>query len=132
MLTVNAISQPSAAPKTGILQTALGAYQFTPGICVIYKDGEDYDIEIQGPGVAPDGEKVYFELSSTGNEISVKLGVDERFKSSERKLLAGKYVSQEFTLKVDGKIITVTDISLVNNNGEPVKGDASLLINCNI
>ena len=120
----------SVGEHSGVLQTAQGAYQFTPTSCLFNKEDGVYDIEIQGPGQTPDGEKFYFELSSTGNEMSVQLGVDAPFQSPERRLVAGQYVSEAFTLDVSDKSLSIPKLVLNNERGERVDDNASLQIDC--
>lgn len=122
--------QSSAAAETGVLETSAGRYHFTPTTCAIYRqDGVD-DIEIQGPGTAPDGEKFFFGLSSTANAITVGLGVDSPFASPERQLMAGQYVSQEFTIVASGQQLSVAALVLVDENRALVDDSATLHIDC--
>lgn len=123
-----------AAPATkhsGVLQTKQGAYRFTPTSCIFHKENGVYDIEIEGPGTAPDGEKFYFELTSTGNGVAVKLGVDGRYQSSDRKLIAGQHVTEAFTLDVSDKSLSIPKLVLADSNGQRVDDSASLRIDCN-
>ena len=120
----------SAGKHSGVLQTAKGAYSFTPTSCVFHKEDGVYDIEIQGPGRTPDDEKFYFELSSTGNEMSVMLGVDAPFQSPERRLVAGQYVSEAFTIDVSDKSLSIPKLVLNDGRGELVDDSASLRIDC--
>lgn len=122
----------NAGKHSGVLQTAKGAYRFTPSTCVFHKEDGVDDIEIEGPGQTPDGEKFYFEFSSTGNEMIVKLGVDTPFQSPERRLSAGQHVSEAFTLDVSSQSLSVPKLVLKDGNGEQVDDSASLQINCNM
>lgn len=122
--------ESSAAAKTGVLETSAGRFEFTPTACIIYsQDGVD-DIEIQGPGTAPDGEKFFFELSSSANAMTIGLGVDGPFASPERQLKAGGIGSQEFTILTSGRQLSVADLMLVDENGAPIDGRAALSIDC--
>lgn len=122
--------ESSAAVETGVLETAAGRYEFTPTTCGIYsQDGVD-DIEIQGPGTAPDGEKFFFELSSTANAMTIGLGVDRPFASPERKIHAGRVYSQEFTIVASGRQLSVADLVLVDENGASIDDGATLTIDC--
>ena len=112
------------------LETSAGAYIFTPTICAVHKEDDVYDIEIGGRGIAPDGEEFYLEFSSTGDELSVGLGVDGPFASAARELRAGRWVSREFTVDVSGGTITVLNLALVDENGQSVDGDATLKVDC--
>lgn len=115
---------------TGILETSAGSYVFTPSTCAIYRgDGVD-DIEIQGPGMAPDGEKFFFELSSIANAMTIDIGVDSPFASPDRQLMAGRVASQEFTIVVSDRKISVSGMVLVDENGGPIDGDATIKIDC--
>ena len=57
--------------KTGVLESPVGTYEFTTTVCRIFLEDNFEDIEIMGPGTAPDGENFYFELSSTGNSTGL-------------------------------------------------------------
>lgn len=118
------------AAGSGALETAAGRYEFTPSTCAFYEQDGIYDIEIRGPGTAPDGEKFFFELSSTANALTIGLGVDRPYASPERKIEAGRVVSQEFEIVVAGEKLTVSDLVLVNEDGAPVGNGATLSINC--
>ena len=119
----------SASP--GILETSTATYEFTPVTCIIYMEDGVPDIEVQGPGLAPDGESFFFDFSSTANEITIELGVDEPYESVGRKLQAGQYVSTAFEVDVSDGIISVTGLDLVDGQTEPVEASASLRIDCN-
>lgn len=121
----------SANKHSGVLQTKQGAYRFTPTSCTFHKEDGVYDIEIEGPGQAPDGEKFYFELTSTGNGVAVQLGVDGRFQSSDRKLIAGRHVTEAFTIDVSGQSLSIPKLVLADSNGRRVDDSASLRIDCN-
>lgn len=114
----------------GVLETSSGIYQFTPNVCAIYSEDGIDDIEIGGPGTAPDGEDIYFELSSTANELSLGLGVNSAFAHAERSLKAGRYVSKEFTLAVMNRQISADDLVLIDENGTIIDDGASLTIDC--
>lgn len=114
----------------GVLETTAGSYGFTPQTCAIYQDEGAYDIEMGGPGTAPDGEVFYFEFSSTANALSVDLGVDSRFASAERVLQAGRHVSEEFTVQVEGEVLSIAGLVLVDENGQLIDEAASLRVDC--
>lgn len=116
--------------RIGTLQTSAGLYAFTPRSCLIHIEDGVPDIEIQGPGIAPDGEKLYFDFSSTANEMSIELGVDTPFTSMDRLLKAGQFVSTAFTVEVSENIISVADVHLVDEQGVLVDANASLRIDC--
>ena len=118
------------AGKTGILQTSAGTYEFTLASCGIFKEGDIDDIEIRGAGKTPKGEKFHFDLTSTGNEMTINLGVDQPFKSSDRQIRAGQYVSQPFRLVVTGRVVTVTELKLVDERQQSIDTNAHLSINC--
>lgn len=123
-------SESSTVAATGALETSAGRYEFTPTTCGIYsQDGAD-DIEIQGPGTAPNGEKFFFELSSTANAMTIGLGVDRPFASPERRIQAGRVYSEEFTIVVSGKRLSVAGLILVNENGGSIDDGATLTIDC--
>lgn len=125
-----ATAHTATAEHNGSLKTAQGIYKFTPRSCFFHQENGEYDIEIEGPGEAPDGEKLYFDLTSTGNAVSVKLGVDSRYTSSDRKLMAGQHVSQPFTFNVSDQVLSIAKLILVDENGNTVDENASLTINC--
>lgn len=119
-----------ATAYSGAMQIAGGTYQLSPTICVIHKEGEVYDIEVEGQGTAPDGEKFYFGLSSTGNAVRLNLGVDGRFESSDRILTGGQHVTEPFALDVAGRNLTIAKLVMVDGNGQKVDDHASLKIDC--
>lgn len=120
----------SKAAGASVLETSAGRYEITPTTCAIYsQDGID-DIEVQGPGTAPDGEAFFFELSSTANEITLGLGANGPFSSPERRLKAGRYVSQEFTIVTSGRQLSAANLVLVDENGASIDDRAALSINC--
>src|SRR5690606_12925738 len=120
----------SAAVAISALETSAGRYEFTPTTCAIYsQDGFD-DIEIQGPGTTPDGEKFFFELSSTANAMTIGLGVDGPFASPERRIQAGRVYSQEFTIVASGRQLSVAGLVLVDENGASIDDGATLTIDC--
>lgn len=127
-------SQSGAAVTTmkasGVLETSLGTYEFTPTSCGVHSENGVLDIEIGGPGKTQDGEEFYFELSSIANQIIVELGVDGPFKTSDRQLRAGQYSSQTFTVDVADEVISVTGLVLVDEKGDRVDADANLRIDC--
>jgi hypothetical protein len=130
LLVLSACSAQAGNSHPGVLETSAGVFAFTLTSCSVYRgDGVD-DIEIDGPGTAPDGEKFFFELSSTGNELTIGLGVDGPFASPERRLKAGRYVSQEFTLVVSERQMSASGVVLVDENGALVDGNATLTIDC--
>lgn len=124
---------PATAEKaTGVLQTSLGDYRFTPTVCTLHKEDGFDDIEIHGPGTGPDGEEFYFELSSTGNHIVLQLGVNGPFASSERKLQAGQHLSEEFAVEVSGRKFSVPNVILVDENGQQIDTSAKLEVDCSL
>ncbi|MBB6261090.1 hypothetical protein FHS77_001638 [Paenochrobactrum gallinarii] len=118
------------AAGSGILETSAGRYEFTPTTCAFYEQDGAYDIELRGPGTTPDGEKLFFELSSTANALTIGLGVDRPYASPERQLKAGRIYSQEFDIVVADEKLTINDLVLVNEDGAPVGDGATLSINC--
>jgi len=130
MFATSGAAQDSEEALGGILSTTLGDFTFTPKVCAIYLRDDEPDIEIGGPGTSPDGEDLYFELSSTANALSVSLGADSAFQSSNRKLKAGRFDSTEFTLEVRDDTITARELQLVDQDGATVDAAAQLHINC--
>ena len=118
-----------SAPKSELI-TPQGRYEFSPRNCSIHIEEGSYDIEIDGPGTAPDGEIFFFEFSSTANAISINLGVNQPFKHSDRQIKAGQYVSETFEIEVTDNIITVQDIIFRGISDEILDGNGSLLIDC--
>ncbi len=110
---------------SGVLDTSTGTYQFTPSSCGVHYEDGVLDIEIGGPGTAPDGEIFYFELSSIANQIIIELGVDGPFKTSDRQLRSGQHTSETFTIDVSDKLISVSGLVLVDEQGDRV--DAPLV-----
>jgi len=120
----------TAITASGVLDTSMGIYQFTPSSCGVHYEDGVLDIEIGGPGTAPDGEIFYFELSSIANQIIIELGVDGPFKTSDRQLRAGQYTSETFTIDVSDKVISVSSLVLVDEQGDRVDANANLRIDC--
>ena len=116
--------------KTGMLESPVGTYEFTTTVCGIFLEDNFEDIEIMGPGTAPNGENFYFQLSSTGNSMTISIGSEGPFDSSDRQLQAGQHVSEPFTVETSGEFISVPHITLVDEVGWRIIGDASLRINC--
>lgn len=117
---------------SGLLETSLGTYEFTPTSCGVHYEDGVLDIEIGGPGETQDGEKFYFKLSSIANQIIVELGVDGPFKTSDRQLRAGQHSSETFTVDVSDEVVSVTGLVLVNEQGDRVDANANLRIDCNL
>lgn len=113
---------------SGVLETSAGSYLFTPVSCGIHEEDGVYDILIAGPGKAPDGEAFYFDLSSS--EMSIDLGVDVPFKTSDRQIRAGQYVSQPFNIDVSDRIVSVSSLALVDERGQSIDANAGMRINC--
>lgn len=118
-----------AAPKSKLI-TPQGRYEFSPRSCSIYVDDGSYDIEISGPGTAADGEIFFFDFSSTANEMSISLGVNQPFKHSDRQIKAGQHVSEKFEIEVNDNVITVQDIIFRGISDEIMDGTGNLLIDC--
>ncbi|MHA6732321.1 hypothetical protein [Devosia sp. A369] len=122
----------TAAVAVGTVVTKAGVYILKPTSCGFHhEDGFD-DIEISGPGTAPDGEKIFFELSSTANEMTMALGADGPFDTVERRVKAGRFVSEEFRLEVSGKTVSASGMVLVDQNGERIDSNAALAVECGI
>ncbi|WP_417423488.1 hypothetical protein [Hoeflea sp.] len=121
----------TVGPSAGVLETSATTYAFTPVTCIIHMEDGVPDIEVQGPGLTPDGESFYFDFSSTANEMTIELGVDEPYQSAGRKLQAGQYVSAAFEVDVADGIVSVTGLNLVDGQSEPMDASASLRIDCN-
>ena len=126
---------PTPAPaKEGVLTTGAGEYRFTPQTCAVAQEGAEYDIEIEGPGKAPDGEPFWLSFSSTGNELGVSLGVDKPFASSTRSLKAGQHISSPFKVEVSGRQVRATGIELRRIEDQrdtvAVPGPSSLQVDC--
>ncbi len=115
---------------TGTLETSVGLYTFTPTTCVIYQSTDGDDIEVQGPGTAPDGEAFFFELSSTANALTIGLGVEGPFASPERRLKAGRFASREFVIVATEQGLSAAGLVLVDEHGAAVDGNAALNIDC--
>lgn len=114
--------------RTGVVETEGGAYSFSPTSCGVHVEDGFNDIEISGPGTAPDGEPVFIEFSSTANELDIALGVNTPFASADRILRAGQHVTQTMDIQVDGRTIRVAHLVLVDSDGQRQTG--SLEINC--
>lgn len=115
----------------GVLETAITTYAFTPVTCAVYIEDGIPDIEVQGPGLTADGDSFYFDFSSSANEMTIELGVEEPYETVGRKLQAGQYVSTAFEVDVTDGIISVNNLDLVDGQSEQVDASASLRIDCN-
>lgn len=124
-------SNTALADPKGELVTPQGRYEFSPRSCLIYVNDGSYDIEISGPGTSPDGEIMFFDFSSVANEMTIKLGVNQPFKHSDRKIKAGQHVSETFEIEVSDNVITAQNIILRDATNELLKGTSSLMIDCN-
>lgn len=131
IITILGVSSTAQAAQQGVLETPNGRYEFTPRSCGVHVEDGVYDIELNGPGVAPDGEKIYFEYTSTGNAISVELGVDQPFKSSDRQIRAGQFITEKLNLEVNDNKIEITDIVLMDENNAIMNGKGALVVDCN-
>ena len=119
---------------TGVLKTAQGDYTFEPTVCGVYQEDNFDDIEIHGPGTAPDGEAFFFELSSTAESLSLALGVNKPMTHSDRVIKAGRWSSESFVVAIseDRKQFSAKDIVLVDWNQNRIDGLASLEIDCRL
>ncbi|HHX83038.1 MAG TPA: hypothetical protein GX696_08675 [Pseudomonadaceae bacterium] len=118
----------------GVLKTAQGDYTFEPTTCGVYREDNVDDLEIHGPGTAPDGEAFFFELSSTAETMSLSLGVNKPMTHSDRVIHAGRWNSEPFVVAIseDGRKFSAKDIVLVDWNQNRIDGLASLEIDCSM
>lgn len=116
------------AAHTGVVETEGGRYTFSPTSCSVHVEDGFNDIEISGPGTAPDGEPVFIDFSSTANALDIALGVDTPFASADRILRAGQHATQTMDIQVDGRTIRVAHLVLADSDGQHQTG--SLEINC--
>lgn len=130
LFAATSLAAASPAAQRGTLETAGGAYEFEVASCGIHADGDGYDVALRGPGTTPDGERFHLDLSS--GELTIDLGVDAPFKTSDRQIRAGNYISKEFALEVADRVVTVTDLVLVDERGQSIDPDARLQINCSL
>ena len=116
---------PATAPagsSSGVVETAGGRYTFTATSCAIHLEGDRWDVEIAGPGEAPDGEKVFVQFSSTGDVLTIDLGIDSAFESSERSWQAGQYITNKLKVDVSGRTVRVAELELVDVQGNRQPG----------
>ena len=113
--------------RTGVVETAAGRYRFTPSTCAIHDEDGVPDIEVGGPGTAPDGEPIHVGFSSTARALDIHLGVDTPFASPERSLRAD-VGGGDMPIEVTGRTIRVAELELVDDAGGRAAG--SLLIEC--
>lgn len=114
----------------GRLETTIGDYVFHATTCTIHAEDDILDIMIQGPGTAPDGDVFYLELQSLGASLDIALGVDGPFQSLDRHIRAGAYVSADFTVDATDGIVSISDLTLVDENGQVIDAQASLSVDC--
>lgn len=118
-----AIAAPSDLDNRSVLlETERGAFTFDAAVCGIHLEDDFYDIEAYGPGTGPDGEVVFFELSSTGDHLTVGFGVSSIFESPDKKIDASG-----LNIVVSGNTIFVNNLVLYE---EGETGHGSLTINC--
>ena len=124
-----AVAPAAAAPVTtgdgsssGVVETAGGRYTFAATTCAIHLEGDAWDVEIAGPGKAPDGEKVFVQFSSTGDVLTIDLGIDSAFDSSERSWQAGQYITNKLKVDVSGRTVRVAELELVDLQGNRQPG----------
>lgn len=127
-LFASGLVQAAASTPSGVIQAETGPYNFIPRTCAVHIEDGVPDIEISGVGISPDGEKMFVEFSSTANELSIKLGVDQPFASSDRTLKAGQYVTEKLDIEISGTTIRVSDLVLADANGARQTG--SLEVDC--
>ena len=124
----------ASASAAAVLSTGAGDYRFTPQTCAVTQEGGAHDIEIEGPGTTPDGEPFWLSFSSTGDELELALGVDQRFANSERSLKAGGHISSPLAVQVEGKRVRVSGIELLRieerRESVPVPGPVALDVDC--
>ena len=119
----SARSSVAAANKSvGVVETADGRYAFTATSCAIHFEDDEWDIEIAGPGIAPDGEMVFVQFSSTGDVLTIELGVDTASASSDRILTAGEFNTNGMQVEVSGRNVRVADLELVDEHGKRRSG----------
>lgn len=127
-LFASGLALAGASTPSGVVQTDEGSYNFIPRTCAVHIENGEPDIEVSGAGTSPDGEKIFVDFSSIADELSIKLGVDQPFASSDRALKAGQYVTEKLVIEVSGTTIRVSDLVLADASGTRRTG--SLEINC--
>lgn len=126
-----AASKPIAAVKkanTGVIETSAGRYVFTPNGCRAHDVDGFPDLEASGPGTAPDGEKIFVELSTVGNRVVIELGVDRPMQSSDRRLQAGEGVTDKLDIQVSDNAVRIASLTLLDDDGKRITG--SLQMDC--
>lgn len=115
---------PALDGRGGILDTDTGVYGFDPTMCGMALEDGQHDIEVYGPGTAPDGRVVFVEFSSTGRYLSVGFDIASVFHSADEALVA-----RDFDIAVSGTTITASDLVFSDLNGTPM-GTGTLVIDC--
>jgi hypothetical protein len=111
-----------AGGGTGLVVTDEGDYSFAATTCVQYED----EIEVGGPGTAPDGTPVFVTMSAGEGyaNLRIDLGVDDEFTSSDDILISG-----DLEHDASGSVITGS-ASLRDGSGGPDSVDATFEIDC--
>jgi hypothetical protein len=93
------------ASDDGTVTTDAGTYVFQPEVCVITPD----EIEIHGPGAAPDGTPVYIDLGVGDGyaTLSIDIGTDSQFVSGDG-LLTTISLTDDLDVTVSGSTVIGT------------------------
>lgn len=125
-----AAPETGASARNGVVTTSAGRYVFTAATCAAGMEGGAIDAEISGPGTAPDGEPIFVDFSSTGQALTIGLGVDKPFSSPERQLRGGQYVTRPFSVTLTGQTVLASEIVLAADDGSVIDDKASFEVDC--
>jgi len=106
--------------------TDAGVYRFEPATCTIY-EGE---LEIAGPGTAPDGTPVHVDLSAGDGyaNLRIDIGTNDPFVSSDEILTTVELID-DLDYQVSGSTITGT-ASLADGTGTATRVQATVDVDC--
>jgi hypothetical protein len=123
-------SETDDAPITGgdgTVTTDAGTYVFQPQACVITPD----EIEIHGPGAAPDGTPVYIDLGVGDGyaTLSIDIGTDSQFVSGDG-LLTTISLTDDLDVTVSGSTVTGTAALTEVRDGGGGEVSAAIAVDC--
>jgi hypothetical protein len=118
---------PSVRPGRGVVVTDAGDYVFEPQTCVI----TSLEIEINGPGVAPDGTPVYIDMGVGDGyaTFSIDIGTDSQFVSGES-LLTTVALDSDLEVTVAGSAVRGAALLTEVRTGDNSEVEADIDVDC--